>query len=52
MEFIGLIPHENRKSLIGCFNELDGKNAVGIDQMTEEEYAKDLDENVNDLFSR
>lgn len=52
MEFMGLMPHVNRESLIGCFNELDRKKAVGIDQVTKEEYGKNLDENVNDLLSR
>ena len=52
MKFMGLMPHVNRESLIGCFNELDRKKAVGVDQMTKEEYGKGLDENVNDLLSR
>ena len=52
MDFMGLMPHVNRDSLIGCFNELDGKKAVGIDQMTKEEYGQNLDENVKDLLSR
>ena len=52
MEFIGLMPHVNRESLIGCFNELDGKKAVGIDQVTKEEYGKNLNTNVDDLQIR
>ena len=52
MKFMGLMPHVNRESLIGCFNELDRKKAVGVDQMTKEEYGKSLEENVNDLLSR
>ena len=52
MKFMGLMPHVNRESLIGCFNELDRKKAVGVDQMTKEEYGKGLEENVNDLLSR
>ena len=52
MEFIGLMPHVNRESLIGCFNELDGKKAVGIDQVTKEEYGKNLNTNVDDLLIR
>ena len=52
MEFIGLMPHVNKESLIGCFNELDGRKAVGIDRMTKEEYGKDLERNIEDLISR
>ena len=52
MEFIGLMPHVNKESLIGCFNELKGRRAVGIDQMTKEEYGKDLERNIEDLISR
>ncbi|MCY4644983.1 MAG: group II intron reverse transcriptase/maturase [Bacteriovoracales bacterium] len=52
MEFIGLMPHVNRESLIGCFNELDGRKAVGIDQVTKEEYGKNLGANVDDLLRR
>ena len=35
MEFIGLMPHVNKESLIGCFHELDGRKAVGIDRNDE-----------------
>ena len=52
MEFMGLIPHVNRESLIGCFNELDGRKAVGIDLKTKEEYGKKLDENIDNLLTR
>ena len=52
MEFMGLMPHVNRESLIGCFNELDGSKAVGIDHKTKEEYGKNLDENIDNLLTR
>ena len=52
MEFMGLMPHVNKESLIGCFNELNGKKAVGIDQQTKEEYGKNLEENVDKLLVR
>ena len=50
--FMGLMPHVNRESLISCFHELDGRKAVGIDQVTKEEYERDLVKNIDDLLSR
>jgi len=35
-----------------CFKEIDGKKAVGIDEMTKEEYGKQLDNKVEDLVRR
>ena len=35
-----------------CFNEIDGKKAVGIDEVTKEEYGKQLDNKVEDLVRR
>ena len=29
---------KNKETLIGCFNELDGEKAVGIDRVTKEEW--------------
>ena len=37
-EFKWLMPHFNKESLIGCFHELNGKKAVGIDGITKETY--------------
>ncbi|SFQ47373.1 Reverse transcriptase (RNA-dependent DNA polymerase) [Butyrivibrio proteoclasticus] len=31
-----------------CFNEIDGKKAVGIDEVTKEEYGEQLDSNIKD----
>ena len=52
MEFKWLMPHVNKEFLIGCFNELDGRKAVGADRMTKEEYGKDLEKNIEDLIFR
>ena len=35
-----------------CFNEIDGKKAVGIDDVTKEEYGEQVDSNVKDLVRR
>ncbi len=35
-----------------CFKEIDGKKAVGIDEVTKEEYGEQLDSNVEDLVKR
>ena len=52
MEFRCLMPHFNKESLIGCFNELNGKKAVGIDRQTKEEYGRNLEENIVNLIGR
>ena len=52
MEFKWLMPHFNQENLICCFNELDGKKAVGIDGKTKEEYGKNLAENVEKLIQK
>jgi len=51
-EFNWLMPHFNEESLIGCFNELDGKKAVGVDSQTKEEYGRHLRENIRRLIAR
>lgn len=35
-----------------CFNELDGKKAVGADEISKEQYRENLDENLKDLVAR
>lgn len=42
----------NVESLRECFNALDGKKAVGIDGVKKEDYAKDLDSNLQMLVKR
>ena len=42
----------NADMLKQCHRELDGKKAVGIDEMTKEEYGKNLDSNTADLVRR
>jgi len=51
-EFNWLMPHFNEGSLIGCFNELDGKKAVGVDSQTKEEYGRHLKGNIRRLIAR
>ena len=51
-EFNCLIHHYNDESLKTCFNELDGKKAVGHDGINKADYAKQLDENIADLLER
>ncbi len=47
-----LMPHFNEESLIGCFNELDGKKAVGVDSQTKEKYGRQLRGNIRRLIAR
>jgi group II intron reverse transcriptase/maturase len=42
----------NEESLRDCFNELDGKKAVGIDGVDKAQYQESLDENIKDLIAR
>lgn len=52
MKYKWLMPHFNKESLIGCFHELKGKKAVGIDKQTKEEYGLNLESNIEDLIQR
>jgi RNA-directed DNA polymerase len=38
--------------LRGCYQELDGKKAIGIDGVTKEAYGKRLEDNLQDLLKR
>jgi group II intron reverse transcriptase/maturase len=49
-EFKWLMPHFNKGSLISCFNELDGKKAIGIDGITKEQYGVHLEANIDALL--
>lgn len=51
-EFHQLMHHFNEESLRECFNELDGKKAVGADGINKEKYRENLDENLRDLITR
>ena len=42
----------NADLLKQCHNELDGKKAVGIDEVSKEEYGKDLESNIANLVER
>jgi group II intron reverse transcriptase/maturase len=44
--------HFNEDSLRECFNELDGKKAVGADGVDKEKYRDNLDGNLRDLIVR
>ena len=52
MRFLGLMSHVNKETLHQCFNELDGKKAVGIDFRTKEDYRQNLGGNIEDLLKR
>jgi len=51
-QFNCLVHHYNKKSLRQCYNELDGKKAVGQDGIDKAKYGERLDENIKDLLSR
>lgn len=50
--FNNLIHLFNENSLRDCFNELDGKKAIGADGINKEQYKGNLEENLKDLVSR
>lgn len=47
--FNNLFGHINMENLRQAFRALDGSKAVGIDGISKEQYAKDLDRNLEDL---
>ncbi len=51
-KYSSLMHHFNEESLKECFNQLDGKKAVGPDGINKEQYGKNLDENVEELLAR
>ena len=42
----------NKEMLKSCHSEMDGDKAVGIDGVTKEEYARNLDRNLESLVER
>ena len=42
----------NEELLLKCHKELDGKKAVGIDEVTKEEYNRNLHANIRNLVLR
>ena len=42
----------NVETLRGCFDQLDGKKAVGTDRVTKTQYGEKLQENLEDLIAR
>ena len=51
-KFCSLMHHYNSESLKRCFNELDAKKAVGADKVRKMDYAKNLDDNIEELLSK
>ena len=51
-EFTSLFHLIDTEMLKQCHKELDGNKAVGIDEVTKEEYGRNLDANVTDLVEK
>jgi len=51
-QFPSLFHLMNKKLLLGCFVQLKGKTASGIDKVIKETYAKNLDYNLEQLLTR
>ena len=50
--FSNLMTHVNEDSLGEAFRELDGKKALGVDNVNKSEYGKNLQANLEDLAKR
>lgn len=50
--FTSLMHHFNEESMKECFQELDGKKALGVDGIDKETYGKDLDRNILALITK
>ena len=50
--FTNLMKHINIETLHEAFKALNGKKALGVDQVTKSEYGKNLDENLKQLNKR
>lgn len=51
-KFTSLIHHVSKENLIECYKELKRNRACGIDEVTVEEYGKNLEGNVENLVMR
>ncbi|MBM3610926.1 MAG: group II intron reverse transcriptase/maturase [Alphaproteobacteria bacterium] len=51
-EFRNLMHLFNEDSLRECYNELDGRKAVGADGIDKEKYGENLDENLKELIAK
>jgi len=51
-QFTSLFHLMNKELLLGCFMQLKGKAASGIDKVTKASYAKNLDYNLEQLLTR
>ena len=51
-EYTSLMHYFNSESLLGCFHQLDGKKAIGIDGITKDAYGVNLQNNIDDLINR
>lgn len=47
-----LMHHINVESLRSCFDRLDGKKALGADQISKEIYKENISKNLEDLIAR
>jgi RNA-directed DNA polymerase len=50
--FNSLMHHINAASLRICFDELDGRKAIGADGISKEQYGENLQNNLDDLINR
>jgi RNA-directed DNA polymerase len=50
--FTSLYHYLNEEMLIQCHKELSADKAAGVDEVTKEEYEKDLESNINNLVKR
>ena len=51
-EFACLMHLYNEESLTGCYHELNGRKALGLDGVSKEQYGQNLSKNIQDLLIR
>ena len=51
-EFACLMHLFNEESLTTCYQELDGRKALGYDRVSKEQYGQNLQQNIQDLLTR
>jgi hypothetical protein len=52
LKFTSLIHHINEENLMRCYQDLKRDSACGIDNVTVEEYGRNLARNIRDLLER
>ncbi len=50
--FTNLMKHINKETLSEAYKVINGKKALGVDQISKKDYGRDLEENLDNLYKR